>query len=99
MKKFLKNNDIIHTDHLNEDLKKIISKYSKEKKIILTDNNCKKYCLPLIEEIIDESFEVFEIKSGEEHKSMDTVQEIWDFLILKKFNRHSLMKFYPVCVF
>lgn len=91
MKKLFKNNDIIHTDHLNEDLKKIISKYNKEKKVIITDNNCKKYCLPLIEEIIDESFEVFEIKSGEEHKSMDTVQEIWDFLILKNFNRHSLM--------
>lgn len=91
MKKKLKNNDIIHTDQLIDDLKIIISEFDTEKKIIITDHNCNKYCVPLIEEIIDDSFEIFVIKAGEEHKSIDTVLKIWDFLIQKKINRNSLL--------
>ena len=91
MKKENANNDIIHTVNLNKDLKRIISEYDNEKKIILTDNNCKKLCLPIIADIIDDNFKIFEINSGEEFKSINTVQKIWNFLLQNNFNRHSLM--------
>jgi len=87
----MKNNDIIHTDNINDQLKNIIKKYDQEKKLIITDHNCRKYCLPVIQEIIDDTFEIFEIKPGEDNKSLDTVKQLWSFLSEKKYTRESLI--------
>ncbi|MEM9545668.1 MAG: 3-dehydroquinate synthase [Bacteroidota bacterium] len=57
---------------------------------VLVDNNTLQYCIPLFEEKINSAFQVIVIKSGEEHKTIDSCQYIWDKMIDLGADRHSL---------
>ena len=64
-----------------------ISGYSKV--AILVDNNTKKDCLPKIPQL--DSSIIIEIKSGEEHKNINTCKFIWKQLTSHHFDRNSLL--------
>ncbi len=74
----------------------ILSKYdfSKYSKIgILTDENTKKLCLPIILKEIPKKFKPFiiQIKSGEENKNIETCTYIWKKMVEQKFDKHSVL--------
>lgn len=57
---------------------------------VLVDNNTFQLCLPLFEEKINSQFKVIVTPSGEENKTLDTCQSIWDQMIQLGADRHSL---------
>ncbi len=67
--------NIIYTNKsdIEKELKEITKHYSNI--CILVDENTKKYCLPLL---FNTSFNIIEIKSGEEEKNLETCQFIWN---------------------
>ncbi len=73
-------------------LNNIASRYKGKQIFILTDKNTAKYCLPLIECFFSTSgcFKII-VNEGENHKSIETVENIWKKLILKKATRNSLL--------
>jgi 3-dehydroquinate synthase len=64
-----------------------ISEYSKV--AILVDENTKRDCLPKLPQL-DHSI-IIEIKSGEEHKNINTCNFIWKQLTAHHFDRNSLL--------
>ena len=60
--------------------------------ICLVDENTKQDCLPIFEkELAELSFQIIEIKSGEEEKHIETCQLIWDGMKNHGTDRSSLM--------
>lgn len=64
-----------------------ISGYSKV--AILVDENTKRYCLPKLPHL--ENSIIIEIKSGEEHKNINTCNFIWKQLTDHHFDRKSIL--------
>ncbi len=91
MHKIQINNDIIHTENIIQELKPILTKYNNKKVYLLTDDNCYKYCLPIISEAFPKSLKVITIESGEKHKTFKTLQLIWDSLVKNNADRDSLL--------
>lgn len=57
---------------------------------LLTDENTRKYCLPLIEKAFGNTT-VIEIKSGEEQKNLETCSTIWGKLTALSLDRHAAL--------
>lgn len=57
---------------------------------ILIDENSKKYCLPLLEEKLENGIKV-EIKSGEANKTLNTCSTIWKALTDENADRNALL--------
>ncbi len=57
---------------------------------VLVDNNTKKHCYPLVKEVLPKH-KLITIKSGEEHKNLETCQHIWQVMTDNELDRHSLM--------
>lgn len=59
---------------------------------LLVDENTRRDCLPILEKALDTSnWHLFEIPSGEKHKTLDTCQFIWRSLMEAEFSRNSLL--------
>ena len=56
---------------------------------ILVDENTFRDCYPRIQKVLPDHI-IFQIKSGELNKNLDTCQSIWDQLTEEGFDRHSL---------
>ncbi|PID88328.1 MAG: 3-dehydroquinate synthase [Bacteroidia bacterium] len=89
--KITKNNDIIHTRRINEDLNIFLKNYKSENILVLTDENCQKHCLPLLPCLEERGASVFTFAPGEKSKNIDTLQKIWIFMQEKKIDRNSLI--------
>ncbi|MBN1925266.1 MAG: 3-dehydroquinate synthase [Prolixibacteraceae bacterium] len=85
-------NDIRVTNNLEPELKDIVEKYPKGKVFVVVDENTQHFCLPELQRY---SFfcdiAVLEILSGEEHKSLDSVVAVWNFLEENGADRKSLL--------
>jgi 3-dehydroquinate synthase len=57
---------------------------------ILVDANTKAHCYPLIKNSLPPHL-LLEVQSGEEHKNLETCQQIWKQLTDLNFDRHSLL--------
>jgi 3-dehydroquinate synthase len=85
-------NDIRVTNELEKELGEIVSNYPVGKVYVVVDENTRQYCLPQIQQYpIFSSLPVLEIPSGEEHKSIDSVVRVWNFLEEKGADRKSLL--------
>ncbi len=84
-------NDITHTDDINSELKLLINGYKSNQIFIITDKKCFDLCYPLISQTLPQETAVFILKSEEQFKTIETVIEIWDFLIKKQADRNSLI--------
>ncbi len=73
-------------------LREVTALYSQEQLFLLMDEQTQKYCLPTVEKTLQvlPSHQLC-VATGEENKTLATVQQIWDFLIAEKANRHSLL--------
>lgn len=63
-------------------------KYSKLS--VLTDDNTLRFCYPLIERALG-THQVITVKSGEEYKTLDTCQYIWQSMTNQQLDRHSVL--------
>ncbi|OFX88294.1 MAG: 3-dehydroquinate synthase [Bacteroidetes bacterium GWF2_33_16] len=71
---------------------KIIEDLKPSKIFVLVDENSKKYCLPILDNIkLLEESEIIEIESGEKNKSIHTIEKVWDILCTKGADRNSLL--------
>ncbi len=59
---------------------------------LLVDENTQKYCLPEVEKTLQIApAHILCLPAGEEHKTLQTITHIWDWLIAQQANRHSLL--------
>jgi 3-dehydroquinate synthase len=85
-------NDIRVTNNLETELKGIIEKYPKGKVFVVVDENTQQHCLPLLQKFdVFERIPVLKIPGGEEHKSLDSVVHVWNFLEENNADRKSLL--------
>lgn len=57
---------------------------------VIVDNNTFQFCLPLFEEKVNAKFHIILTQSGEENKTLDSCQVIWNKMIQLGADRHSL---------
>ncbi len=75
-------------EHLNNHLQ--TTQYSKI--FVLIDENTSIHCLPILKNYLANfSFDLIEITSGEENKTIETVAKVWTFLGENNADRKSLM--------
>jgi len=73
-------------------LKELLTPFKDAKLFILVDENTRKYCLPVILESIGIcENNIIEIKSGEQNKSIRSVEKVWEFLNKNGAERSSLL--------
>lgn len=84
--------NIVFSQQIEAELRKIVKKYPSGKVFLLTDQTAAGFCLPLIQQVIDEfSIKTIAIWSGEENKNIQSVVQVWDFLSNNGADRKSLL--------
>ncbi len=84
--------NIIFSQQIVHELRKIVQKYPAGKVFLVTDQTAAGFCLPLIQPVIDEfSLKMLAIPSGEENKNIQSVGLVWDFLSNNGADRKSLL--------
>lgn len=81
-------------ESLNEDLKVAIGDDLTKKICIVSDTNVAKIYLNKITEILSSRYSKvfsFVFEAGEQSKNMDTVQKLYEHLIINNFDRHDLL--------
>lgn len=75
------------------DLRTCIEKLSPSKIFVLVDENTKTHCLPYFEELITSglSYELLEVASGEENKTIHSCLKLWERLSVLGADRKSLL--------
>jgi 3-dehydroquinate synthase len=83
---------VIKISDLNSDLNKVLEQLPYDKLFVLTDNNTEELCFPFIKEnmYVKDAQKII-IRSGEDHKSLNTLSDIWYFLSNNGATRHSLL--------
>lgn len=85
-------NDIRVTNDLESALTSIVSNYPVGKVYVVVDENTRAHCLPQLLSIqCLSNVPVLEIPSGEDHKSLDSVVNVWNFLEENGADRKSLL--------
>lgn len=88
------------TDDIFISLQRILTLHPKEQVFLLTDEHAAAHCLPMFREQLRDCGEAFLselekhtliLPAGEEHKSLETVCRIWDFLIAHGATRQALV--------
>ena len=77
-------------DSISSSLPQFLSQNSYSKVMVLVDQNTKKFCYPLVKDFLP-AHKVITIKSGEEHKNLDTCQQIWEEMTQNALDRHALL--------
>ncbi|MDC6364597.1 MULTISPECIES: 3-dehydroquinate synthase [Flavobacteriaceae] len=73
-------------------LRQHITKNQYSKVFLLVDENTKKLCLPIFQDILDSNVDqILEIKSGEENKNISTCLQLWEELSNYDGDRKSLL--------
>ncbi len=83
----------VHLEELAEaTLRQHIAKSNYSKIFILVDENTKKHCLPSFKKMLADKVDgILEIKSGEEHKHIQTCLQVWEALSSRGGDRKSLL--------
>lgn len=85
-------NDIRVTNDLEKELGSIVEKYPQGKVYVVVDENTKELCLPEIQQFqFLKDIPILEIESGEEHKSIESIIRVWNFLEENGADRKSLL--------
>lgn len=85
-------NDIRVTNNLEKELGSIVANYPIGKVYIVVDENTRNFCLPQLQQFPQFSeLPVLEIPSGEDHKSLESVVAVWNFLEENGADRKSLL--------
>jgi hypothetical protein len=85
----LPDNILFSSDPTN-DLLAILQKKNYSQVAVLTDENCRRHCYPLLERALP-PHQVIEVKSGEEQKNLDTCTYIWQAMTEQALDRHAVL--------
>ncbi|MBT1707707.1 3-dehydroquinate synthase [Fulvivirgaceae bacterium PWU5] len=85
----LPDNILFSADPTN-DLLAILQKKKYSQVAVLTDENCRRHCYPLLERALP-PHQVIEVKSGEEQKNLDTCTYIWQAMTEQALDRHAVL--------
>lgn len=84
--------NIVFSQHIETELRKIVQNYPAGKVFLLTDQTASGFCLPLVQSVIDEfAIKTVTISSGEGNKNIQSVIHVWDFLSNNGADRKSLL--------
>jgi 3-dehydroquinate synthase len=87
--RMLPDNILFSTDPAS-DLKSFLEQRKYSKVGVLVDDNTRLHCYPVVREMLPNHF-LIEVRSGEEHKNLDTCIEIWDALTEQNMDRYSCL--------
>lgn len=83
---------VIISEALESELSKAIAMCSKDRLFILTDENTKQLCLPVVKNYSTiKDAEIITIEAGDTHKDLESISHVWGELQRKGATRHSLM--------
>ena len=86
------NNPVVVTNQLESVLAASIAAFPEDRLFLVVDQNSDRFCLPLLCDTNHfEKFKKIVIPSGEEHKSLSSVEHIWLFLSRNGADRKSLV--------
>lgn len=94
MKKIVKENGSVYADqHRWASLGELIEHLGASSVFVLVDNNTRTHCLPLAQQQLlgNIDFELLEIPSGEEHKTLSSCLKLWETLSQRGADRKSLL--------
>jgi 3-dehydroquinate synthase len=75
---------------VSESLVQFLSSTHYSKILVITDNNTKKYCYPLLKPVLPKH-KVVQVKAGESEKVLTTCEVIWDAMTGEEMDRHGLV--------
>ena len=83
---------VIHSQHLEETLTAALAACEHDRLFILVDTNTQRLCLPLISQLdCMKDAQTITIGATDEHKTLDTLAQVWSELQQGGATRHSLM--------
>lgn len=83
---------MILTTDLDMVLREQTALIDKQQVFILCDDNTAKHCLPTVQATLQVPAEhIMTIPAGEEHKTLATVEKVWQFLLAQGATRHSML--------
>jgi 3-dehydroquinate synthase len=83
---------IIRSDGIADDLSGLLRSLNYDGLFLLTDENTRKYCIPLIQAVPEiASAKAFFIPAGDENKNIASLSKVWEFLSQNGANRKSLL--------
>jgi len=83
---------VIHSQNLEETLTAAVAACEHDRLFILVDSNTQQFCLPLVSNIqCMKGAQVITIGATDEHKTLDTLAQVWSELQRGGATRHSLM--------
>ena len=74
-----------------EELNRFVRSGHYTKVALLTDDNTRRHCLPLVLPQLDFEVSLIEIPAGEHHKTLDTCSLVWQEMMRHGLDRHSLL--------
>ncbi|WP_057938348.1 3-dehydroquinate synthase [Algoriphagus resistens] len=83
-------NSIIFSENASVDLTAVLSEIKFSSLFVLTDENTKAHCLPLVEEIFSSNSTFFTIEPGEKSKTIATCMQIWAAMTKAQLDRKAL---------
>jgi 3-dehydroquinate synthase len=83
---------IIRCADITQDLPELLNNLPFDGLFVLTDENTARFCLPRLETIPEiRKAKKFSIPAGDEHKDLQTLSSVWEFLSQNGANRKSLL--------
>lgn len=76
---------------LNEALQQWLGLQDYSKVVVLTDQHTQKDCLPVLAPFIPEKTDVITIPAGEQHKNLQTCEQIWNRFLELNLDRKALL--------
>lgn len=83
-------NAIQITNNIKSALADFFSTSSYSSIMLLVDENTEEHCLPMVEDALPPHW-LFRIPSGEEHKTLDMCQQIWEAMTEAQMDRKALL--------
>jgi 3-dehydroquinate synthase len=82
--------NILLSDNLSKDLSDFLNKKQYSRLAVLYDENTREHCYPLLASFLP-AYDVIEVASGEENKTLATASVIWQKLTDLGFDRHACL--------
>lgn len=85
--------NVIICDDLKSELQGFMQGLSYDKLFVLTDENTKRYCYPVVRDILGlgSDASLVTIQAGDTHKNLESLSQIWAFLSDNGATRHSVL--------
>lgn len=80
------------TTDFDMDLREQIALIAQGQVFLVCDTNTAAHCLPIVQETLQlPTTHILVLPAGEEHKTLSTIERIWQFLLEQGATRHSLL--------